>query len=120
MGAGGTPLAALVLPHCFTPSQRCCPLRQGCLWGCFTVPLLLYGAEVLGKGSCLPGSAPFSPPSLHPSLPLPWSPQCQGVWPLSYPRVTFQPGCEPSSSPSSDLPSYKPGVSSFPSCPRCV
>lgn len=83
-----------------------------------------------GKGLATPsqchgkGVPAACPASIFPSIPLPFSSLmllrsvCQGVWPISDPRFAFQPGHKPSSSPSSDLPSYKPGMNSFPSCQR--
>lgn len=88
------------------------------------------GDDVAGKGPATPsqchgkGVPAACPISIFPSILLPLSLLmplclvCQGVWPLSHPCFTFQPGCKPSSSPSNDLPSYKPGMSSFPSCQR--
>lgn len=60
---------------------------------------------------CFPSSPPFL------SFPMPL---CWGTQTLSHPHFTFQPCCKPSGSPSSDLPSCKPGMNSFPSCPRWI
>ena len=73
MGAGGSPLAALVLPRCFIPSWRWVPTEVGLPLGLLCQPHAPYSAEVcswpaLVKGSRLPGCALFSPPSLSSGL----------------------------------------------------
>lgn len=77
--------------------------------------LRLYSRMALVEGSqamlCFPSFPPFL------SFPMPL---CWGTQTLSHPHFTFQPCCKPSSSPSSDLPSCKPGMNSFPPCPRWI
>lgn len=86
-------------------------------WSPGTWSLRLSSRTALVQGSQLPGCALLP---LQPSIPLLSMPLCWGTQTLSHPNFTFQPCCKPSGSPSSDLPSCKPGMNSFPSCPRWI